>query len=161
MPDDARRLDLNDFISKYEVALLPQHMDIGKVELNRVIHEFRNPNDLDPSEWEDWEDAEMGEPNSQQKIDKMVEDLNNGLGLSMPPVIVEGLSDDPRWRQQVVDGHHRTRAHQLAQKLIGVVYTLETLIEYWHKRRNQPVTRKEVLDLRNGYLKNMVESHEL
>lgn len=156
MPEDAHRLGLHDFLRKYEVAVLPQHMDLG-VETVRVIHDFRNAYELDPSEWEDWEDVWMTD--SQPKIDQMVKDIQKGE--TLPPVIVEGLKDDPKYRQQVLDGHHRTKAYQLAHKLIPVIYTLETLIEFWHKQRNQATTRKQIIEERNGYLEYLAREHKL
>ena len=111
---DAQRLDLKDFLDRYVAELLPEHLDSGKLPNCKGPHDWIPVGLLDPSEWEDWDEYDefgsgpMADPESSRKINQMVKDIRSGQ--QMPPVLVEGLKDNPRMRPMVVDGHHRTVA---------------------------------------------------
>ena len=92
-----------------------------------VIHDYLEPSQLDPNEWDEWEDVAAHET-SGPKSAAMRE---AAASRALPPVLVRGLPTDPKYRPQVLDGHHRTAAALQAGATIPVIYNTDTLAELW------------------------------
>lgn len=143
---DASKMSAMEFIDKYNAEFLPEHHDAGTSPAN-VIHDYIQTEQLDPSEWETWQD--YGSHNS-DKIKRFVADLQRGD--TFPPVIVEGTRDDKEFKPQVLNGHHRLAAHKEANiKGLPVVYDTGTLSDIWLKENGKPNTRADQRQMQRDY----------
>jgi hypothetical protein len=103
---------------------------------------------LDPSEWESWQEWNdptkvAGGPDSKNKVEQFTKDILQYK--KFPPVLVNGTDDDPKYRPQVIDGHHRTAAYLNAGKdEIPVIYDISTLIDIWCNENNQKLNKIEI-----------------
>lgn len=138
---DAKKMKLNDFLDKHVGELLPEHLKFGKKPAH-TVHDSLDPNSLDPSEWDDWDDAFMGD--SKAKIADIEKKFKSGT--KVPPILVNGTPRE-KYQPQVQDGHHRTAAAIKAKVKVPVIYTIETLIRIWkeanHNKESVKVLRAQ------------------
>lgn len=132
---DAQHLDLPQFLSKYS----QEQYAFTKNPPTIQPHDQINPNLLDPSEWETWDDYKGFEgnvmPHSKQHIANLVKHIQSG-GRTQP-VLVQGTTDHKKYSPMVMDGHHRTVANIIANsKDMDVYYDDETLKWIWHKEQS-------------------------
>jgi acetyl esterase/lipase len=145
LKEDAHKMGLFDFLNKHIAELLPFRTQ----EPAKEIHEYIPPQDLDPSEWDDWSEDSYFMKDTKEKVDSMVKTLR--LGGTLPPVLVEGLKDDPKFRPQVLDGHHRTMAYFLSKQKVPVVYHIDTLIELWLKENGESHNPVDIRKFRKAF----------
>lgn len=134
----AKGSDLIDFINKYNGELTPAMINAGK-KPQEIVHDVLNPNDLDPSEWDDW--AEPPVESSHAKVDELVKAFKRGD--KIPPVLVQG-SPLGKFMPQVMEGHHRTAAAIKAGVKLPVMFTMNTLIGMWKRANGSDQPAKEL-----------------
>lgn len=155
---DARRMDVMSFLNKYVAEMLPQHKSHPKAQ----IHDYIYTGNLDPSEWDSWQDWNIphkvaGGPDSKEKVEKFTNDILRYQKL--PPVLVNGTDDDFGLRPQVIDGHHRTAAYMNAGKdEVPVVYDIWTLIDVWGKENNQQLKNSDKNEIYKNFRTNLKTS---
>jgi hypothetical protein len=134
----AKGSDLIDFINKYNGELTPAMIDAGK-KPKEIIHDTLDPNDLDPSEWDEWDEPPVDSSNA--KVDEIAAAIKRGE--KIPPVLVQG-SPLGKFMPQVLEGHHRTAAAIKAGAKIPVMFTMNTLIGMWKRANGVEQTAKEL-----------------
>lgn len=134
----AKGSDLIDFINKYNGELTPAMIDAGK-KPKEIIHDTLDPNDLDPSEWDEWDEPPVDSSNT--KVDEIAAAIKRGE--KIPPVLVQG-SPLGKFMPQVLEGHHRTAAAIKAGVKIPVMFTMNTLIGMWKRANGVEQTAKEL-----------------
>ena len=132
-----------EFLQKFNGEERTEHVDAGvKPSPAHRIHDILDPNKIDPSEWENWNDRWM--KHSPEKIRNLAESK-----VPIPPVLVRGTLDDKKYRPQVIDGHHRTAAAIDAGRGVPVTYDLDTLIKIWKEQKS---SSEPVETIRKRYL---------
>jgi len=126
-------MDANSFLDKYVGELLPEHLE-HKIYPARQIHGTLDPRLLDPSEAEEWAEIEIN-PDTQSSY---------AAGKQQGQILIRGTPDDLRFRQQVVDGHHRVAAAIAAGANVDVIYDLQTLAEIWKRENGSPQRIREI-----------------
>ena len=122
----AKKLELSNFMKRYSVE--------GKNKKHIEPHHFFNISNIDPSEHDSWDNPDLS-PHMKEKVERNRNDIRQGK--SPPPILIKGRPDDPEWRPQVIDGHHRVIAsYRERVKTIPGWFDDDTLKEI-HKYTNQ------------------------
>jgi hypothetical protein len=136
-------LSLENFLDKYNQEQFP-----GFIPKNRSLepHGSINIENIDPSEYDDWEEI-LSLPREQEKIQKLA-----SQDQPLTPILLSLLKG---YRGLVLDGHHRVAATiQQGKDKIDYILDLESLIDLWLNKNNQPSSPKIREDLLQKYLLN-------
>lgn len=145
----------NNFISKDNfISTFSFESKPAKIKKTYPPHNYLDPNQLDPSEYDSWNEFK-NELNAKQKlhIEDIVKKINNKEYIH--PILVERSN----YRSfSVLDGHHRALAYQLAKKDIPVYYTDKELAYIWEQEhRAEKGTKIENMQTKIG---DTVKIHE-
>lgn len=148
----ARNQPIEVFLDNTVGELLNVHLDTNK-RPPKLVHDYLNPNTLDPSEWDDWDDRFMSD--SAEKIASLV--ISYQQKKPVPPVLIRGTPADSQYSPQVLDGHHRTAAAIDAKYPVPVIYDIDTLVELWKTVNRSPLSVSQLIKQYYQYLRNPVD----
>ena len=132
----------DEFMKKYRIEPTNEEFNDKdftpeKYGLYHQPHDRINLKELDPSEWDKFEEVKTMS-DSPEYVSAIRKILEKHTELDTQPVLVEGDKNDPKYRPMVLNGHHRTQAYiEAGRKDIPVVYINKTLKQIYDREKTK------------------------